>query len=105
MRRLGLAGVVFLAAAHKSEALAIGRPARLRVMLAVGHADGRVIAGSRDHPDRGFVAGTLFVDVNAGESDTRSVGRKLRIGNPDKGEDVLIGYRALGRRSRGLGGE
>src|SRR5439155_308175 len=62
LRRARLARLIFFSAAHKCDVTAILRPARIRVVLAVGHANGSFISRGRYRPDGGFIACTLFVD-------------------------------------------
>src|SRR5579863_8528660 len=71
----GFTGVVLVAAANESQLAAIGRPARLRVVLAVGQANRSVFAARGDDPDRGLVAGAFFVHVDAGEGSAAAVRR------------------------------
>src|SRR5262249_30979920 len=74
LRRTRLAGLILVAAAHKGDVAAIRRPARIGIVLPVGHADGRLVAGGGDGPDRSLIAGALFVDDNAGEGHAGAVG-------------------------------
>src|ERR1700741_3218249 len=69
---------------------AVWGPARLRVMLAIRHAYRMFAPGCGDHPDGSFIASALFVHVYAGECDLRSVGRRLRVGNPNEVEEIRV---------------
>src|SRR5208282_1126122 len=100
LRRLGLARFVFVATSRKCYALTVRRPARLCVMLAIRHSYRRFIAGGGGHPDRRFVARALLVHADPGKGDARSVGRELRVGNPDEIEKILLGDGPLGKRNR-----
>src|SRR5438309_2981364 len=90
LRRARLAGLVFFSAAHKCDVTAIRRPTRIRVVLAIGHAEGRLISCGGYCPDGGFIAGALFVDYDTRECDTGAVGRKLWVGNPSEFEKVFF---------------
>src|SRR5439155_10629346 len=64
LRRARLAGLVFFSAAHKRNVTAIRRPTRIRVVLAIGHAEGRLSSRGGHCPAGGFKPGALFVDYD-----------------------------------------
>lgn len=74
-------------------------------MLTVGHADGCVVSGGGNGPDRGFVSGLLLVDDDTCESDAGAVGREFGIGDPDEVEEILFGDRTRSLGSERLNGE
>src|SRR5215831_6933910 len=90
-----------MASANEHDARAVGRPARLRIVLAIRHPDGSFLAIGESYPDGGLVIGAIVIDVDAGECDTGAVWRYLRIGNPNEVEEIFFGKGAL-LRTRGL---
>ena len=81
---------------NEGEVCPVGRPPRREVARPDGELPRRVASVDVHRPDRGVVLVALAIDGHAHEGDFRTVGRDLRVGDPDEGEEILI---AIGRRS------
>ena len=74
---------------------AVRRPSRRRVARAGRQRSRLEGAVGGDLPDRAGVGVVLAVDGHADHGDRSSVGRELRVGQPDEVEQVEVGDRAL----------